>query len=92
MTGVGDAKIFPRYNGPLSMKVVVIDANKLPAPSELVEDVREHIEKEMPFGVEDLLVIPAVALFLNLTLAITLMPGFSFEVVKANIKRILQSI
>ncbi|AJK89639.1 MULTISPECIES: baseplate J/gp47 family protein [Lysinibacillus] len=87
VTGIGDAKVFPRYNGPLTMKVVVIDANKLPAPIELVEDVREHIEKEMPFGVEDLLVIPAVALFLNLTVAITLMPGFTEEVVKANIKK-----
>ncbi len=87
VTGVGDAKIFPRYNGPLSMKVVVIDANKLPAPSELIEDVRAHIEKEMPFGVEDLLVMSAVALLLNLTVAITLMPGFTEEVVKANIKK-----
>ncbi|MEB7455139.1 baseplate J/gp47 family protein [Lysinibacillus sphaericus] len=87
VTGTGDAKIFKRYNGPLTMKVVVIDANKLPAPIELVEDVREHIEKEMPFGVEDLLVMSSVALFLNLTVAITLMPGFTEEVVKANIKK-----
>ncbi len=87
VTGVGDAKVFPRYNGPLTMKVVVIDSNKLPAPSELVEDVRAHIEKEMPFGVEDLLVMSAVALLLNLTVAITLMPGFTEEVVKANIKK-----
>ncbi|HBJ00048.1 MAG TPA: baseplate J protein, partial [Lysinibacillus sp.] len=40
VTGTGDAKIFPRYKGPLTMKVVVIDANKLPASVELVEDVR----------------------------------------------------
>lgn len=85
--GVGDAKVFPRYNGPLTMKVVVIDSNKLPAPNELVEDVRAHIENEMPFGVEDLLVMSAVALLLNLTVAITLMPGFTEEVVKANIKK-----
>ncbi|QEA00815.1 baseplate J/gp47 family protein [Lysinibacillus fusiformis] len=87
VTGVGDAKVFPRYNGPLTMKVVVIDANKLPAPIELVEDVREHIKKEMPFGVEDLLVMSAVALLLNLTVAITLMPGFTEEVAINNIKK-----
>lgn len=87
VTGVGDAKVFPRYNGPLTMKVVVIDANKLPAPIELVEDVRDHIEVEMPFGVEDLNVMPADALVLNLSVAITLMPGYTEEVVKANIKK-----
>ncbi|WP_312130578.1 baseplate J/gp47 family protein [Lysinibacillus capsici] len=86
VTGVGDAKIFPRYNGPLSMKVVVIDANKLPANPELIEAVREHIEVEMPFGVDDLLVIPAEALLINLSVALTIMSGYTEEVVKANIK------
>ncbi|WP_342557579.1 baseplate J/gp47 family protein [Lysinibacillus sp. FSL P4-0201] len=87
VTGVGDAKVFPRYNGPLSMKVVVIDANKLPANAELIEAVREHIEVEMPFGVDDLLVIPAEALLINLSVALTIMPGYTEEVVKANIKK-----
>ncbi|MCS1383271.1 baseplate J/gp47 family protein [Lysinibacillus sphaericus] len=87
VTGVGDAKVFPRYNGPLTMKVVVIDANKLPATSELIEDVKMHIEIEMPFGVEDLLVISAEALLINLSVALTLMPGYTEEVVKTNIKK-----
>ncbi|WP_431811568.1 baseplate J/gp47 family protein [Lysinibacillus sp. FW12] len=87
VTGVGDAKVFPRYNGPLSMKVVVIDANKLPATSELIEAVREHIEVEMPFGVDDLNVIPAEALLINLSVVLTLMPGYTEEVVKTNIKK-----
>ncbi|MFM9535688.1 baseplate J/gp47 family protein [Lysinibacillus sp. IITD104] len=87
VTGVGDAKIFPRYNGPLSMKVVVIDANKLPANAELVEAVIAHIDEEMPFGVDDLLVIPAEALLINLSVALTIMPGYTEEVVKENIKK-----
>lgn len=87
VTGVGDAKVFPRYNGPLTMKVVVIDANKLPATSELIEDVKMHIEIEMPFGVEDLLVISAEELLINLSVALTLMPGYTEEVVKTNIKK-----
>lgn len=87
VTGVGDAKVFPRYNGPLSMKVVVIDANKLPATSELIEAVREHIEVEMPFGVDDLNVKSAEALLINLSVVLTLMPGYTEEVVKTNIKK-----
>ncbi|CAM5217227.1 Baseplate protein J-like domain-containing protein OS=Lysinibacillus sphaericus OX=1421 GN=LS41612_04660 PE=3 SV=1 [Lysinibacillus sphaericus] len=69
------------------MKVVVIDANKLPATSELIKDVKKHIEIEMPFGVEDLLVISAEALLINLSVALTLMPGYTEEVVKTNIKK-----
>lgn len=87
VTGVGDAKVFPRYNGPLSMKVVVIDANKLPATSELIEAVREHIEVEMPFGVDDLNVKSAEALLINLSVVLSLMPGYTEEVVKTNIKK-----
>lgn len=87
VTGVGDAKVFPRYNGPLSMKVVVIDANKLPATSELIETVREHIEVEMPFGVDDLNVKSAEALLINLSVVLSLMPGYTEEVVKTNIKK-----
>ncbi|MCS1392969.1 baseplate J/gp47 family protein [Lysinibacillus boronitolerans] len=87
VTGVGDAKIFPRYNGPLSMKVVVIDANKLPAMSELIEAVREHIAVEMPFGVDDLNVKSAEALLINLSVVLSLMSGFTEEVVKTNIKK-----
>lgn len=87
VTGVGDAKVFPRYNGPLSMKVVVIDANKLPATSELIEAVREHIEVEMPFGVDDLNVKSAEALLINLSVVLSLIPGYTEEVVKINIKK-----
>lgn len=87
VTGTGDAKIFKRYNGPLSMKVVVIDTNKLPASIELIQAVRAHIEREMPFGVEDLLVMSAVALLLNLTVNIILIPGYTEEIAKTNIKK-----
>lgn len=87
VAGTGDAKVFPRYKGPLTMKVVVIDANKLPASAQLVEEVRVHIEKEMPFGVEDLLIISAVALPINLTVKLSIMPGYTEEVALTNIKK-----
>ncbi|MBX8942579.1 baseplate J/gp47 family protein [Lysinibacillus sp. K60] len=96
VAGTGDAKVFPRYNGPLTMKVVVIDANKLPASIELVDDVRAHIEEEMPFGVEDLLVIAAEAFILNLTATLSIMPGYTEEIaitnIKANITTFLKEI
>lgn len=86
VTGVGDAKIFPRYNGPLSMKVVVIDANKLPANAELVQKVYDHIAEQMPFGVEDLNVIPAVGVPINISATLSLVDGYTEPIVKQYIK------
>lgn len=86
VTGVGDAKVFPRYNGPLSMKVVVIDANKLPANAELVQKVYDHIAEQMPFGVEDLNVIPAVGVPINISATLSLVDGYTEPIVKQYIK------
>lgn len=85
--GTGDAKVFPRFNGPLTMKVVVIDANKLPAAIELVEEVKRHVEDEMPFGVEELIVESATAMFVNLSISLTIRPGYTLEIAIANIKK-----
>lgn len=87
VTGVGDARVVPRFNGPLTMKVVIIDANKQPASSELVQEVREHIENEMPFGVEELSVISAAAVPINLSVTLTLADGYTEEMVKTHIKK-----
>jgi len=86
VTGVGDAKIFPRYNGPLSMKVVVIDANKLPANAELVQKVYDHILEQMPFGVEDLNVIAAIGVPINISATLSLVDGYTESIVKQYIK------
>lgn len=86
VTGVGDAKVFPRYNGPLSMKVVVIDANKLPANAELVQKVYDHIAEQMPFGVEDLNVIAAVGVPINISATLSLVDGYTEPIVKQYIK------
>jgi len=50
VTGVGDAKVFPVWNGPLTVKVVVIDGNKQPASAEIVQDVADYIEEVRPIG------------------------------------------
>ncbi|WP_155591850.1 baseplate J/gp47 family protein [Lysinibacillus cavernae] len=86
VTGVGDAKIFPRYNGPLSMKVVVIDANKLPASAELVQKVHDHISEQMPFGVEDLSVMAAIGVPINISATLSLVDGYTEPIVKKYIK------
>ncbi|WP_129599488.1 baseplate J/gp47 family protein [Anaerophilus nitritogenes] len=42
--GVGDARVFPLWQGDNTVKVVIIDANKQPASTELVANVQEHID------------------------------------------------
>lgn len=96
VVGVGDVRVFPRYNGPLTIKVVIIDSNKQPASPELVETVFEHISVEMPFGVEDLNVISATGVPINLTANLTIAEGYeeanAIENIKVNIIEYLKEI
>ena len=52
VSGVGDAKCIPLWNGNGTVKVIVIDANKGTASDELIADVAEHIEENRPIGAE----------------------------------------
>ncbi|WP_456273637.1 baseplate J/gp47 family protein [Bacillus sp. AK031] len=42
--GVGDVKVFPLWNGPNTVKVVIIDNNRVPASTEIVEEVQDYID------------------------------------------------
>lgn len=50
VSGVGDAKVLPLWNGPGTVKVVVIDSNKQPASAEIVQNVANYIETVRPIG------------------------------------------
>lgn len=96
VTGVGGVRVVPRFNGPLTMKVVVIDSNKQPASEELVTEVENHISKEMPFGVDELLVISATSKEINIRVNLVLTEGAEDiqvkEEIAQNIKEYLQEI
>jgi len=47
--GVGKAKIFPTWNGNNSVKVVILDDDMLPAPSNIVETAQTYID---PIGID----------------------------------------
>lgn len=74
--GVGDVKVIPRFNGPLTVKVVIIDSNKQLASEELVDQVTEHIKSEMPFGVDELSVVSASGIPINISVNLTLAEGY----------------
>lgn len=96
VVGVGDVRVFPKFNGPLTMKIVIIDANRQPASAELVADVEEHIANEMPFGVDELVVLSATPVPVNITVDLTLANGYTELLVigkiKTNISNYLKKI
>lgn len=96
VVGVGDARVFPRFNGPLTIKIVIINANKQPADDELIQSVYNHIAEEMPFGVEELIVESAKAVPINLTVSLTIANGYTesivIERIKENIAEYLKEI
>ncbi|MGE8080517.1 baseplate J/gp47 family protein [Peribacillus loiseleuriae] len=95
VTGVGDARVVPRWDGPLTVKVVLIDSNKHPASLELIDDATAYIESEMPFGA-DLTVISAAGVPINISVTLTLADGYTelvvIETIKENITQYLQEI
>lgn len=50
VSGVGDAKVYPLWNGNGTVKVVIIDSNKEIANEELINKVSNYIEENRPIG------------------------------------------
>lgn len=50
VSGIGDAKVFPVWDGPGTVKVIVIDTEKKPANMNLVSSVSGVIENNRPIG------------------------------------------
>lgn len=50
VAGVGGAKVLPTWNGPTTVKVIIVDSNYTSASEELVERCFEYIESVRPTG------------------------------------------
>ncbi|MEK4715331.1 baseplate J/gp47 family protein [Sporosarcina sp. FSL K6-5500] len=85
VTGVGDVKVLPLWNGPLTVKVVIIDSNKQPASTELVQNVFNYIESERPFGAT-VNVVSATGKPINVSVTLSLASGYAESSVKESIK------
>jgi uncharacterized phage protein gp47/JayE len=48
--GIGDARVVPIWNGPGTVKVILIDSNKQPVTPEKVTEVYNNIELKRPIG------------------------------------------
>jgi len=78
--GVGDAKVFPLWNGPGTVKVLIVDSNKQ-IDETLEQPVYEHIEKVRPIGAAVTVDSPT-ELNVSVTAKVSLSPGYTVQMVQ----------
>lgn len=83
--GVGKVKVFPRWDGPLTVKVAILDINNELASVQLLENVFNYIETERPFGA-DVTVTTGEALEIDVSATFALKEGYDFASVSVFIK------
>ena len=96
VVGVSDAYVVPLWNGPNTVKVVIINQEHLPANDELVADVQNHIdpgitgtgEGEAPVGAF-CTVVSAGAKSVTISANIVIAEGYEPGAVKLNIEKIV---
>ncbi|CAM4317099.1 baseplate J/gp47 family protein [Paenibacillus typhae] len=85
--GVGGARVFPLWNGPKTVKVIIVDAEKKPASAVLVSLVQQHIdpapglgEGQAPVGAV-VTVASAAGKTITVSAAVTLASGYTLQAV-----------
>lgn len=78
--GVGDGKVFPLWNGPGTLKVVIVDSDKQPAAFTLTRKVADYIEEVRPIGAA-VTVVSGAAKTINISAMITLASGYGLQAV-----------
>ena len=86
VTGVGDVKIKPLWNGGGTVKVVILDQNKEPASLELIQNTKDYIETQRPIGADVTVVAPEF-LDININVKIQVQKDYTLEGVKEDIKK-----
>lgn len=90
VTGVGDAKVYPLWNGAGTVKVLVIDSEKQPVTADIIEDVANHIEETRPIGAA-VTVMSATGLSINVSAALILASSAVLADVQSSFESALES-
>lgn len=89
--GVGAVYVIPLWNGPGTVKVLIMDSNGEPANQELIEAVQEHIAPDGNLGgglapIGALVTVEAPEVFeVDITVTLTLKDGYTSEGVIENL-------
>jgi uncharacterized phage protein gp47/JayE len=74
VAGVGDAKVYPVWNGGGTVKVVLLDTEKTAPAQSVIDDATTYIESQRPIGVT-VTVVGASELPIDVTATMTLESG-----------------
>lgn len=85
VTGVGDARCEPLWNGNGTVRVTIIDSNARAADAALLAAVSEYIEGERPIGAT-VTIRSAEEVPINVSATLALQPGYTLTEVKAAIE------
>lgn len=83
--GVSDAKVYPVWSGPGTVKVVLLDADKTAPDSTVVSEAAAYIESVRPIGAT-VTVAAATEVPINVSAKVTIAPGYTIVQVKAQIE------
>jgi uncharacterized phage protein gp47/JayE len=90
VNGVGNAKITPLWNGPGTVKVLIVGIDKEPVDSTIVSKCFEHIDEKRPIGAM-VTVESAVSLNINVTADISISNSTTIEAVQRTFENALIS-
>ncbi|WP_368292873.1 baseplate J/gp47 family protein [Dehalobacter sp. TBBPA1] len=88
VSGVGDAKVFPLWDGAGTVKVVIVDSEKMPAEAEIVAAVAAYVESVRPIGAE-VTVEAAAGVDINVAVTVTLAENYTLEQVTTSFRALL---
>lgn len=88
--GVGAVKVIPVWNGPNTVKVILLSTDKGPVTQGVVDETFEYIERERPIGAI-VTVVSATDLPINVTATLTLAPGATLEDIQAQFEEGLEA-
>jgi len=80
--GIGAAKVIPLWNGPNTVKVILLNDERTQVSPSIVDEVETFIESERPIGAE-VTVVSAAPKLINVSATLTLAPGATVEDVTA---------
>lgn len=88
--GVGDARVFPLWNGNGTVKCVLINSNKRAVDSTVISSVTQNVEEKRPIGAI-VTIESATELPIDISVDIDLVAGYSLETVQQDIQDSLTS-
>lgn len=83
VVGVRDVRVYPVWNGPLTVKVVVLADDGVPSQA-LIDAAKSHIESQRPIGA-DVTVIGAIDYGIDVAATLQLVSGADMGAVQAEI-------